>query len=91
MSDIMFGKIFKYELGSKAKDKITEFEGIITARCEYLTGCNQYCITPQAERGDYKDSVYIDEDRIELIEIKKIKKEDVTGDVKGGPEKRVRL
>lgn len=46
----MFGKdIFKHKLGLKAKDKITGFEGIITARCEYLTGCNQYCLTPQAD------------------------------------------
>lgn len=37
---------FKHELGNKAKDKITGFSGILTARIEFLTGCNRYCIQP---------------------------------------------
>jgi len=36
--------MFTHELGKIAKDKITGFQGVLTARVEYLTGCNRYCI-----------------------------------------------
>jgi len=55
------------ELGQKAKDKITQFEGILIARIEYLFGCNQYCIAPQAKDGEIKDSQWFDVGRIEII------------------------
>ena len=34
-------------LGKKAKDKITGFEGIIVGKIIYLFGCNQYGIAPK--------------------------------------------
>jgi hypothetical protein len=59
---------FKHELGKRAKDKITGFEGILMARCQYLTGCSRYCIQP-TELKDSRpvDSMYFDEDMIEII------------------------
>lgn len=54
-------------LGKKAKDKVTGFEGIITAKVIYLYGCTQYCITPPAKDGKVEDSRYYDEGRIEII------------------------
>ena len=33
------------KLGKKAKDKITGFEGIITAKCDYLWVCSVYADT----------------------------------------------
>jgi len=36
--------MFKHKLGIIAKDKITGFEGMVTSRVEFLTGCNRYCI-----------------------------------------------
>ena len=54
-------------LGKKAKDKITGFEGIITSRHEYLTGCAQYGIQPQIDKdGKVPDKAYFDEGRIEI-------------------------
>lgn len=29
-------------LGRKVRDKVTGFEGIVTGRATYLTGCDQY-------------------------------------------------
>ena len=75
--------MFKLELGQIAKDKITGFQGILTARCEFLTGCNRYCIQPQDLRdGRIIDSIYFDEDQIQIIG-NGISAEDVQGDKKG--------
>lgn len=55
-------------LGKKAKDKITGFEGIITSKHIYLTGCNQYGIQPSIDKdGKVPDKGYFDEGRIEII------------------------
>lgn len=59
---------FLFELGSQAKDKITGFSGILTARCEFLTGCNRYCIQPIGLKdGIPIESQYFDEGLIEII------------------------
>ncbi len=56
------------KLGVQARDKITGMEGIITARCEYLNGCIQYCIRPKlASDGKLQDGYYFDEAQIEVI------------------------
>ncbi|EPN30018.1 hypothetical protein A245_46208, partial [Pseudomonas syringae pv. actinidiae ICMP 19096] len=39
------------ELGKKARDKISGFEGVITGRAQYLTGCDQYVLSPAAKNG----------------------------------------
>lgn len=55
-------------LGKKAKDKITGFEGILTAKCSYLTGCDQYGITPPVDKDGKRQEVqWFDEGRIEVI------------------------
>lgn len=56
------------ELGKRAKDKITGFEGILTGRCQYLYGCDQYLITPPVDKSGAKpDGSWIDEGRIEIV------------------------
>lgn len=75
--------MFKHELGKKAQDKITGFSGILTARCEFLTGCNRYCIQPtKLKDGKPIDSIYFDEAQIEIIS-DGISSEDVQGEKKG--------
>jgi len=55
-------------LGKLAKDKITGFEGIITSKHIYLTGCNQYGLQPKIDKdGKIPDKNYFDEGRIEII------------------------
>jgi hypothetical protein len=55
------------ELGLKAKDKITGFEGIITGRSQYLYGCDQYCIVPPAKESKMEDAQWFDEGRIQVL------------------------
>lgn len=54
-------------MGCKARDKITGFEGLVTGRCSYLYGCQQWCLTPAAKDGEVKNSNWFDEGRIEWV------------------------
>jgi hypothetical protein len=60
---------FKHKLGAKAKDKITGFEGIITARIEHITGCDTYWLTPDQldKEGKKREAADFDEGRLEII------------------------
>lgn len=59
----------KIKLGSKAKDKVTGFEGIVTAEVNYLTGCAQYCLVPPiSSDGKIPDSHYFDGARLEVLQ-----------------------
>ena len=74
------------ELGQEAKDKVTGFIGIITARYQYITGCDQYCLVPKEVKGELKDAHSFDEGRIEIIG-PGINPKKVTGRIKGGPQR----
>jgi hypothetical protein len=57
------------KFGKRAKDKITGFTGIITAKCIYMYGCSQYVLTPEVDKdGKRRDGEWFDEGRIEIIE-----------------------
>ena len=55
------------KLGQKAKDKVTGFEGIIVGKAEYLFGCNQFGLAPEAKDGKVNDTHWFDEGRIEVL------------------------
>jgi len=57
----------KFAMGSKVKDKITGFEGTITAVTFYLYGCTQYLVQPIAKDGEQKEPDFIDESGLELL------------------------
>jgi len=74
---------FEHELGVKAKDKITGFKGVITARVEFLTGCNRYCVQPTTLQDNQPiEGIYFDEEQLQLIG-KGIKPSEVTGKKRG--------
>lgn len=50
------------KLGATAKDVITGFEGVVTGRASYLTGCDQYLLSPRGE----KEARWFDGQRLEL-------------------------
>jgi hypothetical protein len=77
--------MYLHELGKVARDKITGFQGVITSRCEFLTGCNRYCVQPQnLHEGKPLDSIYFDEAQIEIVEdAKGVEAESVQGEKKG--------
>jgi hypothetical protein len=56
-----------FDLGKKAKDKVTGFEGVLTAHVNYLYGCDQYGLTPPiSDDGKCGDTQFFDEGRIEI-------------------------
>lgn len=57
------------KLGNRVRDLVTGFEGIATARTEYLYGCVHITITPRVGAdGKQPDSGWFDEQRGEVIE-----------------------
>lgn len=55
----------KIELGMTVTDKITGFSGVVTGRCEYISGCHQVLIQPRVkDTGEFVDSRWMDEDRL---------------------------
>ncbi|KKL96597.1 hypothetical protein LCGC14_1842870 [marine sediment metagenome] len=83
----------RFELGKEAKDVITGFKGLIVGYVEYLTGCNQYLVTPPVDKeGKHVDSQWFDENRIELVGTEKAivldpKKEKANGPCEPAPIK----
>jgi hypothetical protein len=60
----------RLNLGDLAKHVITGFEGIVTAKVNYLQGCTQVCLQPQQlhpETGQPLDSIYFDEPYVDLV------------------------
>jgi len=55
------------KLGQKVRDVVTGFEGIATAKVEYINGCVQFGVQPQAAEGKFPDSVYVDHQRLAMI------------------------
>jgi hypothetical protein len=52
-------------LGRAVQDRITGFSGVVTAYCEYITGCNQALVAPKiGEDGSFKDSQWFDVQRL---------------------------
>lgn len=59
----------KIKLGNKVVDKITGFEGIATARIEYINGCVQYCVVPKVGAdGKMPTCEYIDHQQLEVVD-----------------------
>lgn len=53
------------KLGEKVKDKVTNFEGVATARAEYLTGCPRICVEAESPSAEGKVlSAWFDEARL---------------------------
>lgn len=55
-------------IGDKVRDRITEFEGVVTGICNYISGCQQVLVAPKSEKGNFKESQWFDSDRCEVIE-----------------------
>lgn len=73
------------ELGVKAKDKLTGFEGVVYGRAQYLTGCDQYILVPEIDKdGKVQDNHWFDEGRLQIIGSGLTEKE-VEAPKRGGP------
>lgn len=59
---------WRISLGDYVRDCVTELEGTVTGRVEYLTGCNQCLVQPSVkEDGTFRDSYWLDESRLDLV------------------------
>lgn len=53
------------KLGERVKDKITGFEGVAVARCEYLNGCISIQVQPtELKDGNMVKPAWIDETQL---------------------------
>jgi hypothetical protein len=60
---------FKFGLGDEVKDSITGFKGIVTARTQWLHGCNVYRVQPQdLKDGKRLEVDHFDEPQLEVVE-----------------------
>ena len=75
---------FKFNLGDRARDKITGFEGIVVSRTQWITNCNTYGLQPEKMKdGIPQDRQHFDEPQIELVNDKVHKESRKTG----GPQR----
>ena len=59
------------ELGSKVKDTVSDVEGIVIAKIEYLNGCVRYGIQQKVKKdGTLPETVYVDVEQVEIIKKK---------------------
>ncbi len=56
------------KLGNKVRCKISGFEGIATAKVEYINGCTQYCIAPRSKDNNIPENQYIDIQQLEVVD-----------------------
>lgn len=57
----------KVKLGDKYRDTVSGFEGVATARYEFLNGCVQYHLVGTSKDGDEPPTLTIDEDQLEGV------------------------
>lgn len=61
-----------FEFGVLAKDKITDFQGIIVAKSISISGDISYGLSPKFDKSNKEnDATWFDEGRIEVIDTKK--------------------
>ena len=75
-------------LGKLGRDKVTGFEGIITAKATHLYGCETYYLTPRVNKEGKRnsdDSGWFDVGRVEIIG-EGIHASEVKGDKPGGED-----
>ncbi len=75
------------DLGVRARDKITGFEGVVTGIARYLTGCSQAVLTPKiGVDGSIRAAEWFDEGRLE-VQGAGITADAVAGRTNGGPQR----
>lgn len=77
-------------IGETAKDSITGFKGVVTARTEYLNGCARLAVQPTKLGKDGKpiEAQYFDEPQLVVIPAKRRKRTTDTGGPHASPPDR---
>lgn len=75
------------KLGSRVKDSFTGFSGIATGRTDWLFGCSRICIEPtELKDGKPIESVWVDEQRVVVIDEQTVEISADSSAVSGGPQ-----
>jgi hypothetical protein len=57
-------------LADRVRCRISGFEGLCIGRAEYLYGCVQVLVAPEiTAEGKLIDSCWLDEDRVEVVDV----------------------
>lgn len=56
------------KLGSKVEDLVSGFQGIATAKIEYINGCQQICIAGKSIDNKPGENLYVDIQQIKIID-----------------------
>jgi len=58
----------RIELGDKARDTVTGFEGICTCRSEYISGCTRIALQPPTDaEGKIPEPGHFDEPMLQVV------------------------
>ena len=80
----MKNKTFKFALGALVKDSITDFEGMVVSRTDWLHNCHTYGVQPRALlEGKIQERGHFDELQLVLVEESTLTPKGDTG----GPER----
>jgi hypothetical protein len=56
------------KLGQRVRDSISGFEGVVTGRAEYISGCHQALVAPTVTaEGAFRNSEWFDEQRLQVL------------------------
>ena len=56
------------QFGAIGRDRVTGFRGRIIGRCQYMTGCDQWLLSPEvSDAGEFRVSQWFDLQRIEVL------------------------
>ena len=61
----------RIKLGNKYRDKTHGIEGIATARCEYLTGCEQVGLSWWSAKEEQEKTYWVDITNVEGVTLTK--------------------
>lgn len=65
-------------LGDEVRDQITGFEGVVTGKVRYISGCDQLLVQPPVKDGDFKEAHWIDIDRCRVVNVGRFKPSEVS-------------
>lgn len=57
----------QFQFGETVKDSVTGFQGVVTARYEFMNGCVRYMVERLKEDGGGIDELVFDEQRLRII------------------------
>lgn len=73
--------------GASVSDIVTGFQGLVTGRAHYITGCDQYLVQPQCESGkvgQIPEGRWLDRNRLNQLSQSSIVEIPATTDPKKG-------